>query len=61
MSMTYSDRIVIVISKRSMAKAAVNKNICATACITSQPSRQEKTLTMYVSMNTGYVAFQRKK
>ena len=28
---------------------------------TQQPSRQEKTLTVHVSMNTGYVAFQRKK
>jgi hypothetical protein len=29
--------------------------------VLTQPSRQEKTLTVYVSMNTGYVAFQRKK
>ena len=29
--------------------------------VAAQPSRQEKTLTVYVSMNTGYVAFQRKK
>ena len=38
----------------------VNVWVCGQVVVT-QPSRQEKTYTVYVSMNTGYVAFQRKK